>query len=93
MNVPLYACARPACITVVWTYATKSRPISNGAKEAIYPKLLKRQNETSSTMKEMLTFKGCYSRDNNADNDDNDVDDDCHEGKRRLYLAYPANIG
>jgi regulator of RNase E activity RraB len=37
----------------------------------------------------MLTFKGCYFRDNKADNDDDDddVDDDCDERKRRLYLA------
>jgi len=41
-------------------------------------------------MKEILTFKGYYSRDNNADNDDNDDDDDVNdrdEMKRRLYFG------
>jgi hypothetical protein len=58
--------------------------------------MCKGQNETGLTMKEVLTFKGCYFCDDNADNhdndnddddDDDDVDDDCDERKRRLYLA------
>jgi len=39
-------------------------------------------------MKEMLTFKGCYSRDNNANNDDDDdVHNDRDERKKRLYFG------
>jgi hypothetical protein len=47
-------------------------------------------------MKEMVTYKGCYFRDNNVDNDGNDdydYGDDRDERKRCLYLALLANIG